>query len=226
MTLVCLFDLNETLLDMSALDPLFASAFGEGKTVRMQWFQQLLQSALVSTLLGPYLDFTALGDGALEMTAARHKLTLTAAQKTAILGGMVKLPPHPDVLGALEQLRQGGARLAALTNSPLQTAQVQVRFAGLGDMFEQVLSADSVQKLKPAPEPYHWAASQMGVPIGETWLVAAHSWDTTGARKAGCRTAFVGRPEQPLDPHAPHPDIVGANLAAVAAQLLQASALP
>ncbi len=226
MTLVCLFDLNETLLDMSALDPLFEKTFGEGKVVRMQWFQQLLQSALVSAWLGSYVDFTTLGDAALEMTGARHKLTLTAQQKEAILLAMRELPPHPDVPGALEQLRQGGARLAALTNSPLETAQAQVRFAGLDGLFEQVLSAESVQRLKPAPEPYHKAAQVMGAPIGETWLVAAHSWDTTGAHKAGCRTAFVARPEQPLDPTAPHPDIVGANLGAVAAQLLQAPALP
>jgi len=226
MSLVCLFDVNETLLDMSALDPLFAQTFGAGKVVRMQWFQQLLQSALVSTLLGPYADFTTLGEAALEMTAARHKLTLTRAQKDAILGGMHQLPSHPDVPDALRRLRDGGARVAALTNSPLETAQAQLAFAGLGDMFEQTLSADSVQRLKPAPEPYHWAAAQMGVPIGETWLIAAHSWDTAGARKAGCRTAFVARPEQPLDPSAPHPDIVGANLGAVAEQLLQSPSRP
>ena len=225
MTLVCLFDLNETLLDMSALDPLFAQTFGEGKVVRSQWFGQLLQSALVSTLLGPYIDFTTLGETALEMTAARHKRTLTAAQKSAILGGMRELPPHPDVLDALARLRQGGARLAALTNSTLEAAQAQVQFAGLSDLFEQVLSADSAQRLKPAPEPYHWAARQMGVPIGETWLIAAHSWDTMGALKAGCRTAFVARPEQPKDPSAPPTDISGANLGAVAVQLLQ-SPLP
>ncbi len=226
MPLICLFDLNETVLDMSALDPLFARAFGEGKIVRMQWFQQLLQSALVSTLLGPYLDFTALGDAALEMTAARHQITLTAEQKDAILGGMRRLPPHPDVPEALARLRQGGARLAALTNSTLETAQAQVQFAGLSDMFEHVFSANDAQRLKPAPEPYQMAAQRMGTPLGETWLVAAHSWDTSGARKAGCRTAFVARPDQPKDPSALPTDITGANLGAVAVQLLQASTLP
>lgn len=226
MPLICLFDLNETVLDMSALDPLFARAFGEGKIVRMQWFQQLLQSALVSTLLGPYIDFTALGDAALEMTAARHQITLTAEQKDAILGGMRRLPPHPDVPEALARLRQGGARLAALTNSTLETAQAQVQFAGLSDMFEHVFSANDAQRLKPAPEPYQMAAQRMGTPLGETWLVAAHSWDTSGARKAGCRTAFVARPDQPKDPSALPTDITGANLGAVAVQLLQASTLP
>jgi len=226
MPLICLFDLNETVLDMSALDPLFARAFGEGKIVRMQWFQQLLQSALVSTLLGPYIDFTALGDAALEMTAARHQITLTAEQKDAILGGMRRLPPHPDVPEALARLRQGGAHLAALTNSTLETAQAQVQFAGLSDMFEHVFSANDAQRLKPAPEPYQMAAQRMGTPLGETWLVAAHSWDTSGARKAGCRTAFVARPDQPKDPSALPTDITGANLGAVAVQLLQASTLP
>lgn len=223
MSLVCCFDLNETLLDLSALDPLFARAFGEGKPVRLQWFAQLLQSAFLSTLLGPYADFTTLGDAALDMTATRHKRSLTTAQKQDILGGMQRLPPHPDVPDALRRLQKGGARLAALTNSPLPAAQAQVKHAGLETVFELVLSADQVNRLKPAPEPYQWAADSLGVPISETWLVAAHSWDTTGAHLAGCRTAFVRRPDQAQDPRAPQPDLEGSDLAAVAEKLLEAS---
>jgi 2-haloacid dehalogenase len=46
--------------------------------------------------------------------------------------------------------------------------------AALRDLFEQVLSADEVKRLKPAAEPYRMAAERFGVPIGEVRLVAAH----------------------------------------------------
>lgn len=220
MPLVCLFDINETLLDLSALDPHFERAFGAGKPVRTEWFQQLLQSAFLSTLLGPYTDFGALGTAALEMIAQKHGLTVPPEQKAAILQGMGSLPPHPEVAGALERLQRGGLRLAALTNSAPDTARAQIAFAGLGEFFEQVLSAAEVRRLKPAPEPYRMAAERMGVPVGKALLVAAHAWDTTGALRAGTRAAFVARPGQVLDPLGPEPEIVGADLDAVADRLL------
>jgi 2-haloacid dehalogenase len=220
MAFVCLFDVNETLLDLSALDPLFARAFGEGKPVRTEWFQQLLQSAFLSTLLGPYTDFGTLAAAALDMVAEKHERVLPTDQQAAILQGMHALPPHPEVPGALARLRGAGVRLAALTNSPLGTARAQIAAAGLEDYFEEILSAGEVARLKPAPEPYRMAAERMGVPIGETLLVAAHAWDTTGALRAGARAAFVARPGQVLDPLGPRPEIIGADLAAVADQLL------
>ena len=51
-------------------------------------------------------------------------------------------------------------------------------------------------------------------------LVAAHSWDITGALSAGCRAAFVARPGMVLSPLGPRPDIVGPDLAAVAEQII------
>jgi 2-haloacid dehalogenase len=52
-------DVNETLLDLSALDPHFATAFGDAQT-HSKWFSQLLQLALT----GDYRD-SVLGEAAL-----------------------------------------------------------------------------------------------------------------------------------------------------------------
>ncbi len=50
--------------------------------------------------------------------------------------------------------------------------------------------------------------------------MAAHAWEVGGARRAGCAAAFVARPGQLLDPLAPRPDIVGADLGEVAERIL------
>jgi len=51
-------------------------------------------------------------------------------------------------------------------------------------------------------------------------LVAAHSWDVSGALSAGCHAAFVARPGMVLSPIGRQPDIVGADLAAVVDQIV------
>jgi len=152
---VCLFDVNETLLDLAALDPLFEHAFGSGRPARMQWFQQLLQSAFLSTLLGPYTDFGALGAAALTMLAEGRGLSVSRERSAAILQGMRSLPAHPDVPEALGRLRRGGVRLAALTNSAPEVARAQVESAGLGEYFEQVFSADeAAPQARPGALPH------------------------------------------------------------------------
>ena len=216
---VCLFDVNETLLDLAALDPHFARVFGDAG-MRQAWFRQLLESALTSTVTGAYADFATIGRAALQMTAQRAGVELRDEDQTAIAEQLQQLPPHAEVPGGLERLRRAGFRLAALTNSTERVARAQLEHAGLVTLFEQVLSADAVRRLKPAPEPYRMAAERLGVGVGEVRLIAAHSWDVAGAQRAGCATAFIARPGKVLDPLVNRPDVVGADLTEVADRIL------
>ncbi len=220
---VLAFDVNETLLDLRPLDPHFERVFGD-KAVRREWFGQMLQNALVSIVTDRYSDFGSLGRAALEMVAARRNVKLDDAEKQRILGTIRELPPHPEVRGALEKLKAAGFRMCALTNSTAQVAEAQLANAKLRDLFEAALSADAVRRLKPAPEPYRMTAEKFGVAIGDVRLVAAHAWDVAGALAAGCAAAFVARLGMTLDPLAPRPDIVEADMEKIAARILERDA--
>ncbi len=84
MSRICVFDVNETLLDLRALDSHFEHFFGD-VTVRQAWFAQLLQSAFVSTITGDYKDFGTIGSTALDMIATRRGVTLSPEARTDIL---------------------------------------------------------------------------------------------------------------------------------------------
>ena len=161
---VCVFDVNETLLDLSALDPVFEEVFGDA-SIRRLWFSQVLQSAFVATITDSYADFGEIGAAALQMTARRQRVDVSDEDRQRILGTMRELPPHPEVREALEKLRNEDLRLATLTNNTQQVAEAQLENAGLADLFEQILSADSVRRLKPAPEPYRMAAESLDVKV-------------------------------------------------------------
>ena len=210
---VCVFDVNETLLDMAALDPLFERAFGDA-SVRKLWFNQMLQSAFVATMTDAYVTFGEAAGAALMMTEERLGVEVSEEDRREILGGLRNLPPHPEVPDSLDRLRGAGFRLAALTNSTQEVAEAQIENAGLADRFEQILSADTAKRLKPAPAPYRMAARALEIPERGMRLVAAHAWDVAGALRAGCAAAFVAR--QPFDPLVERPDVVGADLAEVA----------
>jgi 2-haloacid dehalogenase len=218
---VQVFDVNETLLDLAALDPHFERRFGDAG-LRRAWFTQMIQSALVATVTGAYHPFGDHAMAALAMTAEQAGVELADDDREAVAAQLRRLPAHPEVPDALRRLRDAGLRLAALTNSTEQVARAQLEFAGLLDGFDLVLSADMVGRLKPAPEPYRMAAERLGVAVGAVRLVAAHAWDVAGAAGAGCATAFVARPGKVLDPLVERPEIVGADLAEVADAILAA----
>ncbi|HEY6685515.1 MAG TPA: hypothetical protein VI094_04825, partial [Propionibacteriaceae bacterium] len=58
MSLVQVFDVNETLLDLAAMDSHFERIFGD-PGVRVTWFSQMISSALVATVTGVYHQFGA-----------------------------------------------------------------------------------------------------------------------------------------------------------------------
>ena len=219
MTDVVAFDVNETLLDLSALDPAFEELFGTA-ALRPQWFAQMLQLAFVGGLSGEYVDFSAAQHAALLMLGEKVGRSVSPAEATDMVERMRSLPPYPEVAEALRRLQGSGVRTVALTNSVAAVAEAQLSHAGIRDAFDDVISADSVGRLKPAPEPYLAVARAFGVDIADVRLVAAHSWDVSGAMAAGCSAAFVTRPGQVLSPIGRQPDMIGADIADVVDQLL------
>ena len=217
---VIAFDVNETLLDLSGLDGPFEEVLGD-RSLRGQWFAQMLQLSFVGGLTGEYLDFTSAQRAAFLMIAQRTGVAVSEQEAEAMVDRMSALSPHPEVGTALGRLQDTSLRVVALTNSVQSVAEAQLKFAGIRDVFDDVLSADTVQKLKPSPEPYHHVATSCGVDIDQVRLVAAHAWDVAGALAAGCKAGFVQRPGMVLSPLGAQPDIVGADLDQVINQILR-----
>jgi len=218
MASVLVFDVNETLLDLSALREPFAEAFGDASPLE-EWFARLLHGSLVATLTDAYEDFGVIGRRALEVVAARRGVELSKERRDAILRTMRRLPPHPEVPAALAALQDAGFPLAALTNSSGATARAQLEHAGLIGTFDQVLSVEGVRRFKPAPEPYLMAAERLGARPEQVRMVAAHDWDVWGAMRAGCAAAYISRRDAPFVIGEP-PDVVGRDLADVAERIL------
>lgn len=213
------FDVNETLLDLSALDSFFAERFGDAG-LRRAWFTQLLQSALVSTVTGRYRDFGTIGHAALELVAARADVALSEQDHADLVMRMAALPAHPEVAEALRRLDDAGFGLAVLGNSTARVLEAQLASSGLQALVHDVVSADEVKRLKPAPEPYVQAAARLQLAPSSLMLVSAHDWDVAGALRVGYRAAFVDRAGHGLDPLIEEaPELIADDLRDVALQL-------
>lgn len=212
-------DVNETMLDLSALDEHFKRIFGDCG-VRREWFSLVLRNALTLTVIGDYHDFAAVAGAALGMIAATHGVAITDADRTTIATTMSSLPAHQDVAPSLRRLRAAGLRLAVLTNSPPDVAETQLTNAGLMSLFDHTLSVHATRKFKPHRDVYEYAATQIGIPPRQMMMVAAHDWDIAGAMATGMQGAYVVRPGMALNPLFVEPTVSGATMAVVADVIL------
>lgn len=215
-----LFDVNETLLDMSPVKKKVNSLLGSKLGFRI-WFGMLLQYSLVDNLTSQYHDFSTIGYAALDMAAAALEEKPDDEDKLQALSAMEKLPAYKDVEKGLKKLQTAGFRLAVLTNSSASTLQAQLKYSGLGSYFEAALSVDTIKKYKPAQETYHWAAQMLHVVPDEVIMIAAHGWDIAGALKADMQAGFIQRKGQSLYSLAPNPWFAGSDLVEVAESIIK-----
>jgi 2-haloacid dehalogenase len=218
---ICVFDVNETLLDIEFIAPLFQRLFGERKVMR-EWFGQLILYSEAITLSGPYTTFFSLGQGVLEMVASIYGVSVQQADIEELRMRMLTMPAHPDVPAGLKQLKDAGFRLVTLSNSPPDPQSSPLKHAGIDGWFERSFSVDRVRRFKPAPQVYHMVAQELDVPPAAICMVAAHVWDTIGAQSVGCSGALIARAgNAPLPLHGlPQPQAVAPDLPGVATQLI------
>ncbi|HLL50341.1 MAG TPA: hypothetical protein VK356_06705 [Thermomicrobiales bacterium] len=72
MTRAVIFDVNETLLDLGALDPLFTEWFDD-PAARKEWFTQTLHLAMTLAATRAFKSFSDVGAAALEEVARRRE---------------------------------------------------------------------------------------------------------------------------------------------------------
>jgi 2-haloacid dehalogenase len=220
---VLVFDVNETLIDIESLAPLFAEWFGDERVLR-EWFGQLVMYSMAATLAEHYVDFFALGQGVLRMLADIYRVDITDDDVGRLRAQMSTMPAHPDVIEALTALRDNGFRLITLTNSPHRSGvRTPLENAGLAELFEQQFSVESCRAFKPSPSVYRYVCEQLGVAPAECMMVAAHVWDTLGAQNVGFGAALITRPGNPPLPvdGLPQPDIVVSDLRQLAERLIK-----
>ncbi|ORX19139.1 haloacid dehalogenase [Mycobacterium szulgai] len=215
---VLVFDVNETLLDIDSIAPLFAELFGSQRVLR-EWFGQLITYSMTATLTGEYVDFSTLGQGVLSMVADIHGVDVTANDAARLKSAMRTMPAHPDAAAGLTELRANGFRLVTLTNSPPGEGASPLENAGLAEFFEHQLSVDSCRAFKPAPAVYRHVCQVMDVAPGDCMMVAAHVWDLLGAQRVGFSSALITRPGNRPLPVCDQPTLVVRDLRELAGKL-------
>lgn len=215
-----IFDVNETLSDMSGLGSTFAGV-GARPQAAGAWFAGLLRDGFALTVTGSNPAFADLAAQSLHGVLHGEGIADVAGAVRTVMGAFAELPVHGDVVEGVRALAAADLRLVTLTNGSTDTARGLFERNGVDGCFERLLSVSDAPAWKPARSSYEYALSECGVAASEAVLVAVHPWDIHGAAAAGLSTVFVNRTATVYPDYFTRPDLEVSSLTELATLLAQ-----
>jgi 2-haloacid dehalogenase len=219
---VIVFDVNETLSDLSVMDHRFTEAGAPAQLARL-WFATVLREGFALAATGDAARFADIGTEVLTGMLDAAGVSDPAATAARLVSSMADLPLHPDVIQGIRALREAGHRLVTLSNGSANVAKRLTEAAGIDGQFDRFLSVQEAPAWKPHSAAYQYAAQQCQLSEERMFLVAVHPWDVHGAARAGMRTAWVNRTGADYPSYYARPDLTVTALTGLAPVLAAAS---
>ena len=201
------FDSYSTLVDVEAAETALAERVAEPGPVSDLWRARSLAYTFVANHTDAYKPFYEINRDALQYALDAFGVSLSTAERDAILAVYHELDVFADVRDGIERLVDMGYPCYVVSNGNPEMLASMVDHAGIGDLLAGTISADEVETFKPDAEIYRHAAGRVGTPIDEIVHVAAGWFDVMGAQHAGLQSAWVNRTDEPWDAFGGEPDL-------------------
>jgi 2-haloacid dehalogenase len=182
-----LFDVHSVTTELEALYP------GKSAALSQSWRAKQLEMTWQRTLMNRYADFATVTAEALRYACALHHCEYSQDANVRLLGAYERLALFADVYSALTGLRARGAHLGILSNGSPAMLSAVVHHNGVEDLFDAVLSVDSLGQYKPAPAVYAMAMNVFRVEKSAIRFVSANGWDAAGAKAFGFAVDWLNR---------------------------------
>ncbi|MDP4262803.1 MAG: haloacid dehalogenase type II [Bacteroidota bacterium] len=185
---------------------------GKGQELSNLWRIRQFEYQWLRTLSDKYQDFWTVTQDALIFAAKSVKVNLTEEKRMKLMDAYLNLKTWPDVLPALQSLKDTGIKLVFLSNMTEKMLRQNIKVNGLADMFYDVFSTDINHSYKPSPKAYQIAIDRLKLKKSEIGFVAFAGWDASGAKSFGYPTYWINRQDQPNEELGVSPDWTGNSL--------------
>ena len=189
----CVFDAYGTIFDFSSAAARCSDVLGETtQQLTALWRDKQLQYTWLRAAQGRHADFWQVTGDALDFTLE----TLGRGDpglRDRLMQLYLRLDPFPEVPAVLRELRSAGFAAAILSNGTPAMLAAAIDNAGLGGLFDQVLSVEMVRVYKPHPKVYHLACDRLGLAANAIVFLSSNAWDAYAAAAFGMRVAWCNR---------------------------------
>ena len=199
-----LFDAYGTLFDVYSVALLGEQLFpGQGSALSQLWSDKQIEYTRLVTMSGTpgehYRPFWDITRAALQYSAEKLGLALTAAHEDRLMGEYRHLSAFPENREVLAELKRLGVPAGILSNGDPEMLDVAVKSAGFAGLLQHVISVHPTRRFKTDAAAYALGPAAFGLPAKDMLFVSSNCWDAIGATWYGYRTLWVNRTGAPLD---------------------------
>src|SRR5579871_3666499 len=189
----CVFDAYGTLFDFASAARSCTDVLGDAtEPLSALWREKQLQYTWLRAAQGRHADFWQVTGDALDF--ALETLGLEQPRlRQRLMSLYLTLEPFPEVPSVLATLRRAGLKTAILSNGTPAMLDGAVGRAGLGAMFDAVLSVEEVGAFKPDPRVYRLAVDRLGCPATAIAFQSSNAWDAYAASAFGMQVVWCNR---------------------------------
>ena len=189
----CVFDAYGTLFDYASAAARCGDVLGD-KLERLNalWREKQLQYTWLRAVQSRHADFWQVTGDALDFALETLGL-VDAGLRSRLMDLYLTLEAFPEVPGVLRRLKAGGIKTAILSNGTPEMLEAAVGNAGIGDLFDAVLSVEAVGVYKPHPKVYQLAVDRLGIESQAISFQSSNAWDAYAASAFGMRVVWCNR---------------------------------
>ncbi|PKU21349.1 haloacid dehalogenase type II [Telmatospirillum siberiense] len=206
---VCAFDAYGTLFDIKAVVDSSRAALGPKADALVDlWRRKQLEYSWLRSLMGRHSDFWHVTGESLDY--AFKALDIDDASLRARLMESYLCPnAYPEAKATLQSLKTAGYKLAILSNGSPSMLTSATKAAGLDDLFDVILSVESVGIYKPHPTAYRLVTDHFECQPAGVAFLSSNGWDAAGGSAFGFQVVWVNRAGQPREvlPAAAHAEV-------------------
>jgi 2-haloacid dehalogenase len=140
----------------------------------------------------PHKSFRAVAGESLQLAMRDLRLSYAPSDIGILTSGISQMPPFPEVVGALAELKRQGFRLCIISNTDDDIIAGNV--AQLGGHIDRVITAQQAQAYKPSRRIFEHAHGALGASVNDVvHICASPHLDLAAARDMGFRCIWIDR---------------------------------
>lgn len=188
-----IFDPNSVVVEAEKAFP------GKGMDFTKAWRAKQFEYSFLRSITKNHEDFFKVTEDAMLYTIASMKLETSDTQRANLLNAYLSLKPWPDSIEGLKKLKASGIKIITIANFSKKMLKSNADNAGIGDLFDELLSTEVNGTYKPDPKAYALGMKHLGLKKSDIVFAAFGGWDAYGAKSFGYPTYWVNRFNLPTE---------------------------
>ena len=213
-----IFDVNETMFSLNRISNIL-DKFGLPNYSTSIWFSNVLKEGFASINYSSFNSFKKICVNELQRLFLKFKFRYTKEHINKVINEFSQLDVHEDVKESVKLLYKYNIKIVTLTNGSKENTLKLLQKNKLSKYIKRCFSIDEIKLWKPNKKTYLYVCKEMRILPSNTLMIAAHSWDVTGAKNAGLKTAYITRYEKMLSTIHPRPDIIKKDCLSIIKQI-------